>query len=107
MRQFERGEVIEYGCVIYNARPEKPSNRPHLQVQIRLYQGSQLVFTGTLQDLNPIHVEDPKRIAFKGAIKLGADMVPGDYVLQAVVTDLAADKKHQTATQWMDFEIVK
>jgi len=38
---------------------------------------------------------------------LGADLPPGDYQLQIIVTDPQADKKYQTASQWMDFAIVK
>ena len=34
-------------------------------------------------------------------------MTPGEYVLQIIVTDALAKEKHRTATQWMDFEIVK
>jgi hypothetical protein len=34
-------------------------------------------------------------------------MAPGDYVLQVVVTDHLANRKHQTATQTIDFEIVR
>ena len=42
-----------------------------------------------------------------GSIQLGTDLLPGEYVLQVIVRDLLADEKHRTATQWMDFEIVK
>jgi hypothetical protein len=42
-----------------------------------------------------------------GRIQLGNVLAPGEYVAQVVVTDLLADIKHQMATQWIDFEIVK
>jgi hypothetical protein len=42
-----------------------------------------------------------------GALILGIDPVPGEYVLQIIVTDSLADKKYCVATQSMDFEIVK
>jgi hypothetical protein len=42
-----------------------------------------------------------------GALKLGADLIPGEYVLQITATDPLADAKHRVATQWIDFEIVK
>jgi hypothetical protein len=38
---------------------------------------------------------------------LGADLIPGEYVLQITATDPLADEKHRVATQWIDFEIVK
>jgi hypothetical protein len=34
-------------------------------------------------------------------------MSPGDYILQVIVTDPLAKEKYRTATQWIDFEIVK
>lgn len=34
-------------------------------------------------------------------------MEPGDYVLQIIITDKQAKDKYRSATQWMDFEIVK
>jgi hypothetical protein len=46
-------------------------------------------------------------LAASGALILGTDLVPGEYVLQIIVTDTLADKKYRVATQWMDFEIVK
>ena len=39
-----------------------------------------------------------------GAMKLGAHMTPGDYVLQVIVTDKSGDKS-RTATQSTDFEV--
>jgi len=42
-----------------------------------------------------------------GGILLGADLTPGEYVLQMVVTDQLANKKHRLATQAMDFQIVR
>lgn len=42
-----------------------------------------------------------------GRLLLGTDLVPGEYVLQVIVTDALADEKHRVANQWMDFEILK
>jgi hypothetical protein len=50
---------------------------------------------------------DLQRLPTGGAIQLGNSMEPGEYVLQVIVTDPLADKKHRIATQWMDFQIVK
>jgi hypothetical protein len=41
------------------------------------------------------------------ALPLGLGLGPGDYVLQIVVTDELAEGDRATATQWLDFEIVK
>jgi hypothetical protein len=42
-----------------------------------------------------------------GGVRLGNELIPGEYVLQITVTDPLADEKHRVATQWIDFEIVK
>lgn len=48
-----------------------------------------------------------RRIPLILLLKLGADLIPGEYVLQITATDPLADAKHRAATQWIDFEIVK
>jgi hypothetical protein len=65
------------------------------------------VFTGKETQFNPGQQTDMQRLAGAGAIRLGADMIPGDYVIQIVVTDLLADQKHRVSTQWMDFQVTK
>jgi hypothetical protein len=46
------------------------------------------------------------RLSAASAIKLGADMTPGEYVLQVIVTDLLAGDKYGVASAWVDFKIV-
>jgi hypothetical protein len=43
---------------------------------------------------------------YNDAIELGANLLPGDYVLQIVVTDNSASKKKNVATQYVQFEVV-
>jgi hypothetical protein len=50
---------------------------------------------------------DMKRLNVSGAIHLGANLEPGEYVFQVVVTDLLAEQKHRVTSRWIDFEIVK
>lgn len=52
----------------------------------------------------PGRVDDPKRLDTDGAFKLDR-FLPGDYVLQIVVTDMLAKEKYGTASQWMDFQV--
>ena len=42
-----------------------------------------------------------------GRLQLGSVMVPGEYALQMIVTDLLAKEKERVAAQWIDFEIVE
>jgi VWFA-related protein len=107
VRHFSHGMLLDYLFMIYNARLDKMTNKPQLVSQIQLFRDGQPVFTGKEIALNFTEVTDPKRLVSGGAIKLGNDLVAGEYVLQVIVKDMLADEKHRSVTQWMDFEIVK
>ncbi|HEY0322671.1 MAG TPA: VWA domain-containing protein [Pyrinomonadaceae bacterium] len=108
VRRFRYGMVMNYGYVIYNAQLNKSTQRPQLDTQLRLFRDGKLVFTGRVQPVDPNNQPDPTRLVAGGALRLGTDMPPGEYVLQVVVTDLLAkDQKRRISTQWIDFEIVK
>ncbi len=107
VRHLNRGMVLTYGYIIYNARLDKASNRPQLTTQVRLFRDGKQVFAGSELPYLPVQQTDLKRLPVGGAIQLGSDMAPGEYVLQVIVTDTLADQKHRLATQSMDFQIVK
>jgi len=107
VRHFSRGMLIDYLFIIYNAHFDKTTNKSQLVAQVRLFRDGQPVFTGKENQLGFTNVTDEKRLISGGAIQLGTDLVPGEYVLQVLVQDMLADEKHRTVTQWMDFEIVK
>ena len=58
-------------------------------------------------------LEPPRTVSVRpwlvagGGIKLNRAAAPGDYTLQLVVTDLLAKEGRRTATQWLDFKIVR
>src|ERR1700752_252779 len=99
--------VASYGYFIYNARIDKASSRPQVTTQVKLFRDGKAVFTGKETPFDSSGQVDLQRLAVFGAIQLGAEMEPGDYVLQVIVTDPLADKKYRVASQWMDFQIVK
>ncbi|MCA1614933.1 MAG: hypothetical protein LC795_15045 [Acidobacteria bacterium] len=96
---------MRYGFVIYNARLDNDTRSPRLQVQARLFRDGRPVFTGKVQPFALNNPPDLSRLAAGGSITLGADMPPGEYLLQVTVNDLLAGEKHRAATQWIDFEI--
>ncbi len=106
VRRFHSGMYLNYAFFIYNARSEKGA-APQLTTQVILYRDNKPVFTGEPNPMRNTNQPDLKRLVGGGIIQLGSDLTPGDYVLQVIVTDAQADKKHQTTTQWMDFSIVK
>lgn len=107
VRHFSRGMLMDYGFIIYNPRLDKTTNKPQLIAQVRLFRDGKLVFTGKENTLSSTDLLDLKRAVAGGSIQLGTDLLPGEYVLQVIVKDMLADEKHRTATQWMDFEIIK
>jgi len=107
VRRFHSGSVMSYGAIIYNAKPDKTSGRPQLQIQVRIFRDGQPVFTGKQQVFNLNNPPDLKRLGMSGALQLGSEMIPGEYVFQVIVTDLLADQKHRVSNQWIDFEMLK
>ena len=93
--------------MIYNARLSKDTGQPQLQTQARLFRNGQPVFIGKARPFSLSNPPDLSRLSADSMIHLGADMIPGEYLLQVVVTDLLADEKHRTAIMWLDFEVVK
>jgi VWFA-related protein len=107
VRHFKPGAVLRYSLVIYNARLDKDKRSPQLQVLVRLFRGGQLIFTGKVQPFALNNPPDLGRLAASGALTLGTNMGPGEYVLQVTVNDLLADERRRTASQWIDFEVIK
>jgi hypothetical protein len=84
---------------------DKTNGQPQLKVQVRLFRDGQPLFTGKEIPLSAANQTDLKRITTVGALQLGTQMQPGEYVLQIIVTDLIADGKYRTAAQSIDFDI--
>jgi len=77
-----------------------------LRSRIRVFLDGKLILDG-----KPIAVDlngqtDMGQIAVSGALSLSDKMLPGDYILQVIVTDTLAKQKQQIATQHVQFEIV-
>ncbi len=107
VRRFRPGMIATYGYTIYDAQLDRATNRPQLQKQIRLFRDGQIVFAGDAQPVEIGEQTDMKRLGTGGRFQLGSALPPGDYILQVIVTDMLAKEKSRTATQYIDFEIVK
>jgi VWFA-related protein len=109
VRRFARGMVLQYDYVIFNAKVDKAAttSRPQLQTQVRLFRDGQPFFTGKPKPLDIGNQTDLKRLIAGGALRIGTDMTPGEYVLQVIVTDALAKDQYREATQWIDFDIVR
>ena len=105
VRHFRRGMTVDYRYVIYNARIDPAARRPRLTVQTRLFHDGQQVFAGQPSPFNTDQQTDMRRLMAGGRLRLGAELKPGEYVLQVVVTDSLAGEQYRTAMQWTDLEI--
>jgi len=107
LRHFKQMMRFEYGLLVYNAELDKVTGKPQLTTQIRLFRDGKLVFSGDELPFNPTGQTDLGRLVVAGALDLGTDLPPGEYIFQIIVSDTLADKKYRVATQSMDFEISK
>ena len=107
-RRLRRGLALEYRYTIFNAQREGATDSPSLQAQTMLFRDGQRVWAGEPKAVDVIDENDEgTAIATGGRLMLGAEMTPGEYVLQIVVIDTLAGGEKRTATQAIDFEVVK
>jgi hypothetical protein len=106
VRRFQGGMILDYAFMIYNAQLDRATARPQLESQVIMLRDGKPVFTGKLSPMDSSGVADLKHIAAAGRLQLGANMEPGEYILQVILIDKLAKEKYNTATQWIDFEIV-
>jgi len=106
VRRFRPDMFIDYGYVVFNARADK-GRPPQVFTQTRLFRDGRLLFAADERPLAAEGQADPKRLLAGGRINLGGELPAGEYVLQVVVRDAHVKGEHATATQWIDFEIVK
>jgi VWFA-related protein len=104
VRIFRRGTGVMYVCQVLNAEtgPDKQAN---LELHTRLFHDNKMIYEGKPMPLDSKSQEDPKHLVAAGAMKLGPNLEPGDYVLQVIVTDKLAKDKYATTAQSMDFEL--
>lgn len=105
LRRVKVGTVLRYGFEIYNGKLG-PSKQPALLAQVRVFRDGKLILDGKQTPPGLDGQTDFQRIKMVGAVALGDKMPPGDYILQIVVTDTLAKPKQQTATQYIQFEVV-
>ncbi|MBD0327612.1 MAG: hypothetical protein ICV68_14340, partial [Pyrinomonadaceae bacterium] len=103
-RRLRRGMALDYSFVIFNARRNTSDNQPQLKVQLRLLRDGQLLWTKDGAPPDAGKQQDATRLVSTGQLEITPEMEAGEYVLQVIVTDTLANN---TASQWIDFEVVK
>jgi VWFA-related protein len=107
VRRFTQGSLVDFRYHVYNAKADRTTGRPRLQTQTRLFRDGQPVYASAPQPFDPGPQPGAARLEAGRRLQLGTQLPPGDYVLQVVVTDELVKGKRRTATQWIDFQIVK
>lgn len=107
VRLFKTDHVLVYAFNIYNARVDKATGNPKLKTQLRIYRDGKLIFAGDEEAFTPLDQTDAKRLLGAGVVRMGSQMVPGEYVLQIVVTDLLGKQKQNVTSQWIDFDVIE
>lgn len=106
LRRFKRDAVLLYGFEVYNARLDTAARKPHLTTQINVWRDGKLYFSGKPTPIDLTEQKNWRKAASSGALVLGSEMPPGDYVLQIIVTDNLVKGKDKTTEQFVQFEIV-
>ncbi len=102
-RTFPPGANLRFGYQILNSTVES-GEAAALDSRLRLFRGESEIFTGTPQTLPAIKLEDAKRRAITGEVRLGAKLPAGRYRLEVTVAEKQSAKPRQ-ASQWVDFEV--
>jgi hypothetical protein len=101
-RSFPRGSVVRFGVDVLNAQKAKADSV--LNVRARVFHDRKLVFESPERPLSTLVPKEV--ISFTDAFELGRELLPGDYVLQIVLTDGSGKGKKKVTTQYVQFEVV-
>ncbi|MCP9493930.1 MAG: VWA domain-containing protein [Pyrinomonadaceae bacterium MAG19_C2-C3] len=106
LRQFKSGATLTYGYWIYGAAARNDAGKPRqLTAQLRLFREGELLVTGQEEKV-AAQQSDPNKFDDFGLFKLNPNATRGDYTLQIVVNETAANGKHETVAQSIDFTVV-
>lgn len=106
VRTFKRGTILRFGVELMNLR--KAAKAPvDMRIQTRVFHDRKMVFESRESTLGMNAVNADGTALHNDAIELGANLLPGDYVLQIIVTDNSASKKKGVVTQYVQFEVVE
>ena len=101
-RRFQQNSNLYFAYMIYNA-----SQFANPVMQTRIFRDGKNIYSGAEAPVPTANQPDRDRLFVNGGVQLGADLEPGSYYLQVVITDKnAKDKKAVPVVQWIDFEIV-
>lgn len=105
-RRFATQTPLYFAYRLYNATLAGGSQLRNVVAQAKIFRDGKDVYTGDEVPVDAGSQKDLNRLYLDGSVKLGAELEPGNYYLQIVITDKGMKKENQVV-QWADFEIVK
>jgi VWFA-related protein len=105
LRNYRVGEILDYSTVIYNGLSKK-QKAPELESHFVLYRNGAEVAQSKPEAVELEGVKDYKRIAIKKSLPLDLALSSGEYLLEFVVENKRADKKQNSVSQALDFNLV-
>jgi VWFA-related protein len=106
VRRYHAGQNIAYGYVVIHPKVAGPDKMPKAVTQLRVYRNGKLFYTGKPQSSFGKRPNDPDDFLGAGVLRLGAEVTPGEFLIQVTVTDPLQKKKQSQVSQWADFEVV-
>jgi len=106
-RRFVVNSDLYFGFVIYNAALNQATQLPMLTIETRLFRDGNPVGPSSEIPIELKNQADLSRLFVNGSLRLNANLEPGDYYLQVVITDKVTRAKQNVITQWVDFQVVK
>ena len=102
VRQVRRGQDLRYAAMVYNAKLK--GGKPQVRSQMLISQAGKILLR------EPEQVVEPPANGSSPVIKIGqfgtAKVPKGRYVLTLVLTDTLAEKRYQTLSRSIDFQVV-
>lgn len=102
LRLLPRKQDLRYSAIVYNAK--QSGGKPQLTSQTIISRGDKVIYRGPVQPA-VVRGGDATQSALVEQIGL-PKAAAGRYVLTLIVTDTLADKKNQTITRSIDFNLV-
>lgn len=106
IRRIKLGRVYRYSVEIYNAALDA-AMQPNVETKVRVFREGKLIMDGPPKRFDPAGQADMGSLRFFGALAIGAQMEPGEYILQIVVIDHVSKEKRLIASQFVQFEVIK
>lgn len=102
LRQLPRKQDLRYSAIIYNAKAE--GGKPQIHSQTIISRDDKVIYRGPEQAAVVRGGDATQSFIVE---QIGLPKVPsGRYVLTFIITDTLADKKNQTITRSIDFNVV-